>query len=79
MGAEMGFQNTCMEMAAEMAETSPGKNIGRGTLGTLPVYFQFTSGLLPGKTSNTNAGSHGATGRLDRILSIYHSFPFVFQ
>ena len=76
MGAEMSVQNTCMEMAAEMAGISPGTNIGRGTSGT---NANPASSLLPGNASNTNAGSHGATGRLDRILSIYHSFPFVFQ
>ena len=45
MGAEMGVQNMCMEMAAEMA----GKMaLGAQTWTQLPVYFQFTSGSLPG-------------------------------
>ena len=43
MGAEVGVQNMCMEMAAEMA----GKMaLGAQMRTQLPVYFWFTSGLL---------------------------------
>ena len=53
MGAEMGVQNMCMEMAAEMA----GKMaLGAQTRTPLPVYFRFTSSLRPGNAQITDAG-----------------------
>ena len=67
MGTEMGVQNTYMEIAAEMDGISSGKNIGRDPLVTnanpASGLLLVTSVLLPGNASNTNAGSHGATGR----------------
>ena len=79
MGAEMGVQNTCMEMAAEMTGILPGKNIGRGPLGTngnpasdsLLVYFQeMLATQTLDRTVPLDAGSH---------LFYFHNCLFIFQ
>ena len=69
MGAEIGVQNMCMEMAAEMA----GKMaLGSHTRTQLPVYFRFTSGNFLNHRCWT-------AGRQIPVFEYFVGFQFVFQ
>ena len=72
MGAEMGVQNMCMEMAPQMAENMA---LGAQTRSQLPVHFRLTSR----KCLNHRCWTAGATGRWIPYFQYFDGFPFVLQ